>query len=70
WEKPMSTLAELDQQLAQRYGGFARYTHTVEPALVETYGDRPADEIDRQLVKFAQPSICMCGTIRQLKACA
>jgi hypothetical protein len=66
----MCTLSELDQQLAHRYGGFASYTHTVEPALVETYGDSPADEIDRLLDKFAQPSICMCGTIRHLKACA
>jgi SAM-dependent methyltransferase len=52
----MSTLAELDQQLAKRYGGFASYAHNVEPALVETYGDSPADEVDRLLDKFAQPA--------------
>jgi SAM-dependent methyltransferase len=52
----MSTLAELDQQLAKRYGGFASYTNDVEPALVEAYGDSPADEVDRLLDTFAQPT--------------
>lgn len=56
---------ELDQELAKRYGSYASYSTEVDPILVETYGDGPADEVDRLLDIFAQPDRCFldlgCG---------
>jgi SAM-dependent methyltransferase len=51
----MSTLTELDQKLAKRYGSFASYPTEADPVLVETYGDSPADEVDRLLDTLAGP---------------
>jgi SAM-dependent methyltransferase len=51
----MSTLSKLDQELAKRYSSFASYPTDVDPILVETYGDDPADEVDRLLDIFARP---------------
>jgi SAM-dependent methyltransferase len=51
----MSTLNELDEKLAQKYGAYASYRPDTEPVLVETHGDAPADEVDRLLNIFAQP---------------
>jgi SAM-dependent methyltransferase len=51
----MTTLAVLDHALAQRYGDFASYTNDFSPALVETYGDSPANEVDRLLDHLASP---------------
>ncbi len=44
-------MIELDQTLAERYGSYASYTRADEPEL-ETYGDGPADEMDRLLDRF------------------
>jgi predicted TPR repeat methyltransferase len=61
----MDTYNELDQELAKRYGSYASYSTEVDPILVETYGDGPADEVDRLLDIFAQPDCCIldlgCG---------
>ncbi|MFN8494301.1 MAG: class I SAM-dependent methyltransferase [Caldilineaceae bacterium] len=61
----MNTLSELDQQLAQRYGSYASYPTAIDPVLIETYGDGPADEVDRLLDHFAQAGKCVldlgCG---------
>lgn len=51
----MKPLAELDRELANRYGSYASYATDVDPVLVETYGDGPADEVDRLLDIFAKP---------------
>ncbi len=51
----MNTLAAVDRALAARYGSFARYATDVDPILIETHGDSPADEVDRLLDIFAQP---------------
>ena len=51
----MSTLADLDRELAVRYGSYASYSTDADPILVETYGDGPADEVDRLLDVFATP---------------
>lgn len=51
----MSTLSELDDELAQCYGDYASYANDAAPALIETYGDGPADEVDRLLDHFAGP---------------
>jgi SAM-dependent methyltransferase len=51
----MSTLSDLDRELAGRYGSYASYPTGVDPILVETYGDGPADEVDRLLDIFATP---------------
>lgn len=51
----MSTLTELDHELAKRHGSFASYSTEVDPVLVETYGDSPTDEVDRLLDIFAKP---------------
>jgi SAM-dependent methyltransferase len=61
----MNIYNELDQELAKRYGSYASYVTEVDPSLVETYGDGPADEVDRLLNLFAQPDRCFldlgCG---------
>ena len=49
----INRLNDLDAQLAQRYGAFASYSSNVGPALVETFGDGPTDEVDRLLNIFA-----------------
>lgn len=51
----ISTLAELDQELARRYGSYASYPTETDPVLVETHGDSPADEVDRLLDVLARP---------------
>ena len=43
-------LTLLDKQLAERFGGYASYKRDDEP-LLETYGDAPAEEVDRLLDK-------------------
>jgi hypothetical protein len=45
----MSTLSDLDRELAGRHGSYASYPTEADPLLVETYGDNPADEVDRLL---------------------
>lgn len=61
----MNTLIELDRELARDYGAYASYANEVDPILVESYGDSPADEVDRLLARFAQPNRCLldlgCG---------
>lgn len=49
------SLEKLDQDLAQRYGTYASYSHESDPILVKTFGDGPANEIDRLLDIFATP---------------
>lgn len=51
----MTAFVELDQSLAQRYGAYASYRGEADAALVETYGDSPADEVDRLLDRLAGP---------------
>ena len=51
----MSILSDVDRELAGRYGSYASYPTDADPILVETYGDSPADEIDRLLGIFATP---------------
>jgi SAM-dependent methyltransferase len=51
----MSTLTDLDRELARRYGSYATYPTDTDPILVETYGDSPADEVDRLLDVLATP---------------
>ena len=48
-----NTLEKLDQSLAERYGSYASYTHESDPILVRTYGDGPAEEVDRLLDIYA-----------------
>jgi hypothetical protein len=50
----MDALNDLDEKLAHKYGRYASYQTPIEPVL-ETYGDAPADEVDRLLTIFAQP---------------
>lgn len=45
----MDELSEMDQQLARDYGSYASYPTAEDPALVDTYGDGPAEEVDRLL---------------------
>jgi SAM-dependent methyltransferase len=47
------SLKKLDQSLAQRYGAYASYMHETDPILINTYGDGPANEVDRLLDIFA-----------------
>ena len=49
------TLQNLDRVLAQRFGAYASFPHESDPIMVRTYGDDPADEIDRLLDIFATP---------------
>jgi SAM-dependent methyltransferase len=51
----MEKLTELDQALAQDYGNYASYATDVDPVLVETYGDGPAEEVDRLLDLYVRP---------------
>jgi SAM-dependent methyltransferase len=51
----MDSLAEMDLSLARRFGPYASYANDLDPILVETYGDGPADEVDRLLSIFARP---------------
>ena len=51
----MTTLAELDRELAQRLGPYASYATDVDPILEETHGDGPTEEVDRLLDLFATP---------------
>ena len=48
-------MIDLDLELAERYGPYASYTSTAVPDAVDTFGDGPADEVDRLLDLFAQP---------------
>lgn len=50
----MSKLSELDQILAREYGAYASYPTAVDPILIETYGDGPAEEVDRLLDRYAK----------------
>jgi len=50
-----NTLEKLDQSLAKRYGSYASYPLESDPILVKTYGDGPADEVDRLLDIFLTP---------------
>lgn len=47
-------LAELDKRLAERFGGYASYKRDDDPIL-ETYGDGPAEEMDRLLDAYCKP---------------
>ena len=49
------SLQKLDQSLAQRYGSYASFPHESDPILIKTYGDGPADEVDRLLDIFVNP---------------
>ena len=49
------TLQNLDRTLAQRFGAYASFQNESDPILVRTFGDDPADEIDRLLDIFATP---------------
>ena len=51
----MSRLSELDEELAWEHGNYASYPTGVDPVLVETYGDGPAEEVDRLLDRYAKP---------------
>ena len=48
-------LEKLDQKLALQYGPYASYPHASDPVLVKTFGDGPADEVDRLLDNYATP---------------
>jgi SAM-dependent methyltransferase len=50
------TLQNLDRSLAQRFGTYASFQNESDPILVRTFGDDPADEIDRLLDIFATPN--------------
>jgi SAM-dependent methyltransferase len=50
----MKKLNEIDQALARDYGNYASYPTSVDPVLVETYGDGPAEEVDRLLDRYAR----------------
>ncbi len=47
-------LSAIDQELARDYGSYASYPTGVDPALLETYGDGPAEEMDRLLDRYAR----------------
>ena len=49
------TLQNLDRSLAQRFGAYASFQNESDPILVKTFGDDPADEVDRLLDIFATP---------------
>ena len=49
------TLQNLDRSLAQRFGAYASFQNESDPILVKTFGDDPADEIDRLLDIFDTP---------------
>jgi SAM-dependent methyltransferase len=51
----MASLADLDRKLAASYGAFASYSTPVDPTHIDTYGDSPAEEVDRLLDRLAQP---------------
>lgn len=42
-------LMHLDEELSQRYGAYASYESDASPALIEYYGENPADELSRLL---------------------
>ena len=44
-------MIDLDRTLAKRFGGYASYVRTDEPAR-EIYGDGSAEEMDRLLHRF------------------
>ena len=44
----------LDQDLAERFGGYASYKRD-DDTVTETYGDAPADEVNRLLNNYCQP---------------
>jgi SAM-dependent methyltransferase len=48
-------LPELDKELAEQYGSYASYATVADPILIDTYGDSPADEVDRLLDIFVKP---------------
>jgi hypothetical protein len=50
----MQDIFEVDRELAQRYGGYASYKNALDP-VSETFGDGPADEVDRLLELYARP---------------
>jgi SAM-dependent methyltransferase len=47
------TLQNLDRSLAQRFGAYASFQNESDPILVRSFGDDPADEVDRLLDIFA-----------------
>lgn len=47
----------IDEQLALKYGSYASFRSDFAPDLVETFGDNPADEVDRLLDMVAHPEI-------------
>jgi|WetSurMetagenome_2_1015567.scaffolds.fasta_scaffold105071_2 SAM-dependent methyltransferase len=51
----MKELEEIDQALAQDFGNYASYATAVDPVKLETYGDGPAEEMDRLLDRYAKP---------------
>jgi hypothetical protein len=50
----MENLAELDRDLAREYGNYASYSTDVDPVSAETYGDGPAEEVDRLAAYLSQ----------------
>jgi len=58
-------LAELDEELARCHGSYGSYSTPFDPTSEETYGDGPADEVDRLLDVYATPHSCVldlgCG---------
>ena len=58
-------LAALDEQLARRHGAYASYATEFDPILEGTFGDGPADGIDRLLDVYCGPQSCVldlgCG---------
>lgn len=51
----MAKLNKFDQRMAQRYGPYASYSTELDPISVETYGDGPAEEVDRLLTIYVTP---------------
>lgn len=56
---------EADELLAEKYGSYASFNTAVDPHLVETWGESPAEEVDRLLTHFCNPTTVMldlgCG---------
>lgn|GEM_PF-2062675 len=47
-----TTVSDLDRELALRYGAYASLPTPYDPLLTETFGDSPAEEMDRLLDRF------------------
>ena len=62
-EKEM--LMKMDSELAARHGAYASYATEHDPIARETFGDGPAEEMDRLIDRYATPTSCVldlgCG---------